>query len=204
MAAVGEEIHLTVGLVEYEILGQRRHGVATHFLCNWAPGDVVPIYLHPSEAFSLPTSPHAPIIMVGPGTGIAPFRGFLQERQALCHEGLNWLFFGERNRATDFLYEEDFAHLTKQGNLRLDLAFSRDQQEKVYVQHRMEEQSIQLWRLLEEGAYFYVCGDAFEMARAVDGTLHKIVEKEGKMAPEEAKAYVRRLKTDGRYLRDVY
>ena len=144
------------------------------------------------------------MIMVGPGTGIAPFRAFLEERQAVGAKGKNWLFFGDQKRATDFLYEEQLTGWQTDGLLtRLDLAFSRDQAEKIYVQSRMLESAVELFAWLEEGAHFYVCGDASRMAKDVDQALHTIIERSGKSA-DEAKAYVAKLKSDKRYQRDVY
>jgi sulfite reductase (NADPH) flavoprotein alpha-component len=145
------------------------------------------------------------MIMVGPGTGIAPFRAFLEERQALGAKGKNWLFFGDQKRATDYLYEDSLEAWRKDGFLqRLDLAFSRDQADKIYVQTRMLEAATELWSWLEEGAHFYVCGDASRMAKDVDAALHAIIEKAGGKSTDEAKAYVAKLKTDKRYQRDVY
>jgi sulfite reductase (NADPH) flavoprotein alpha-component len=143
--------------------------------------------------------------MVGPGTGIAPFRAFLEDRLAAGATGRNWLFFGDQRRATDFFYQETLEQWHTQGHLtRLDLAFSRDQAEKVYVQQRMLESAAELWAWLEEGAHFYVCGDASRMARDVDAALHKVVEIAGGLSPESAQEYIGRLKTEKRYQRDVY
>ena len=145
------------------------------------------------------------MIMVGPGTGIAPFRAFLEERQILGATGKNWLFFGDQKRASDFLYEEQLCAWQRDGHLsRLDLAFSRDQAGKVYVQHRMLENAGELWSWLEAGAHFYVCGDATRMAKDVDTALHQIIETSGGKSVEDAKAYVAKLKSERRYQRDVY
>jgi sulfite reductase (NADPH) flavoprotein alpha-component len=145
------------------------------------------------------------MIMVGPGTGIAPFRAFLEEREALGAQGKHWLFFGDQTRASDFLYEEQLTAWQKTGLLtRLDLAFSRDQKEKIYVQDKMLASAAELWSWLEAGAHFYVCGDASRMAKDVDAALHKIIETVGDKSADEAKAYVAKLKTDKRYQRDVY
>jgi len=200
------EIHLTVAYVEYTALGRRRRGVGSHFLCDLAEVQhtAVPIYLQPAHGFTLPLDPEASIIFVGPGTGIAPFRAFLQERLATQATGRNWLFFGDRNRASDFLYELYWLELEKQERLRLDLAFSRDGAEKIYVQHRMYEQRKSLWNWLENGAYFYVCGDAEEMAKDVDAMLRTIAAEEGEKSPEEVKAWVKQMRTEKRYLTDVY
>jgi sulfite reductase (NADPH) flavoprotein alpha-component len=145
------------------------------------------------------------MIMVGPGTGIAPFRAFLEERQAMGAKGRNWLFFGDQRRDTDFLYREQLGNWQQEGHLtRLDLAFSRDQAEKFYVQHRMLENAGELWAWLEEGGHFYVCGHASRMAKDVDAALHKVVETAGGKSPDEAKAYVAAMKSEKRYQRDVY
>lgn len=200
------EIHLTVAFVSYVANGKVRKGVASNFLCTLAAPSVtpIPIYLQPSHSFSLPDDPNASIILVGPGTGIAPFRAFLQERLATAAEGRNWLFFGERNRASDFYYEDFWTQLEKEGRLRLDLAFSRDSSEKSYVQHKMYEQRKSLWSWLQGGAYFFVCGDAEEMAKDVEAMLHRIVHEEGNMGEEEARLYIRRMRTEKRYRADVY
>jgi len=200
------EIHLTVAFISYNLNGQLRKGVGSHFLCILATPGVtpIPIYLQPSNLFSLPKNPNASIILIGPGTGIAPFRAFLQERIAMQSLGKNWLFFGERNRASDFYYESFFNELMSLGKLRLDLAFSRDQNEKIYVQHKMYEERKSLWSWLSDGAYFYVCGDAEEMAKDVDAMLHRIVKEEGNMSEENARLYVKNLRLEKRYLTDVY
>lgn len=200
------EIHLTVSYVSYMLHGRMRKGVGSHFLCHTAKlhSTPIPIYLQPSNHFTLPEDKNASIILVGPGTGIAPFRAFLQERLATSAPGRNWLFFGERNRASDFYYETFWKECVALGRLRLDLAFSRDAEEKVYVQHKMYEERKSLWAWLEEGAYFYLCGDAEEMAKDVDAMLLRIVAEEGAMKEEDARAYVKKLKTEKRYLTDVY
>lgn len=201
-----EEIHLTVAYVTYIANGQIRKGIGSYFLCSYAEPSTtpIPIYLQPSHHFTLPQDSNASIILIGPGTGIAPYRAFLQERLALNAPGRNWLFFGERNRTSDFYYESFFTQLESQGRLRLDLAFSRDNAEKTYVQHKMYEEKKSLWAWLEEGAYFYVCGDAEEMAKDVDAMLHRIVREESGMTEENAHLYVKRLRADKRYLTDVY
>jgi sulfite reductase (NADPH) flavoprotein alpha-component len=199
------EIHLTVAAVRYEKRARRRTGVASTFLCDRTPpGKPVPVFIHPSEGFRLP-APDRPVIMIGPGTGIAPFRAFLQERRATGATGRNWLFFGNPHRQADFLFEEELLAYARDGLLsRLDTAFSRDQEHKVYVQHRMLEQSAQLWAWLQDGAHLYVCGDAARMARDVDRGLAYILAKEGRMEPAAAKAYLARLASEGRHQRDVY
>lgn len=197
------EVHLTVGIVRYESQGVARGGVCSTFLADRA-GDV-PVFVQPSHGFKLPVSGDTPIIMIGPGTGLAPFRAFVEERIAVGAKGKNWIFFGNQRRATDFLYEDTLPAWLRDGHLTyLDLAFSRDQAEKIYVQHRMAEQAAEVWKWLEEGAHFYVCGDASRMAKDVDAALHKLIETAGGKSPEDAAAYVSKLKADKRYQRDVY
>ena len=199
------EVHLTVGAVRYDSHGRVRKGVCSTFLADRATDAPVPVFVQPSHGFKLPTDTSVPIIMVGPGTGIAPFRAFLQERRATNAPGKNWLFFGDQKRASDFLYREQLEAWLADGHLtRLDLAFSRDQSEKLYVQQRMIEAGAELWTWLQAGAHFYVCGDASRMAKDVDAALHKVVETVGGKSAEEAKAYVAKLKSDKRYQRDVY
>ena len=200
------EVHLTVGAVRYESHGRVRKGVASTFLADRV-GDAsfVKVFVQPSHGFKPPANGDLPMIMVGPGTGIAPFRAFLEERQATSAKGKNWLFFGDQKRDTDFLYEDLLTDWQKSGFLsRLDLAFSRDQEKKIYVQDRMLESAAELWSWLEAGAHFYVCGDASRMAKDVDAALHAVVEKHGGKSADEAKAYVAKLKSDKRYQRDVY
>ncbi len=198
------EVHLTVGAVRYEKHGRHRKGVASTFLADRA-GDVVRVFVQTSHGFRPPVNGDAPMIMVGPGTGIAPFRAFLEERAATGAKGKNWLFFGDQKRSADFLYEEQLTAWQKSGFLtRLDLAFSRDQAEKIYVQTRMLENAAELWKWLEAGAHFYVCGDASRMAKDVDEALHKVIETAGSKSADDAKAYVAKLKSDKRYQRDVY
>ncbi len=200
-----EEIHLTVAIVRYESHGRRRQGVCSTFLADRASGADVPVFIHSAKHFRPPEDLSAPIIMVGPGTGIAPFRAFLQDREATGATGPSWLFFGDRNRATDFLYEEEMLRWQQVGVLhRLDTAFSRDQAEKVYVQQRMIENAAEIWRWLQDGAFFYVCGDASRMAKDVDQALHRIVAEQGGKSPEETEAYVEELKKSKRYRKDVY
>ncbi len=206
MNAVGEEVHLTVALLAYEANGHARRGVCTHYLCALAPMDqpVVPIYIQPHHGFTVPTDPSASLIMIGPGTGIAPFRAFMQERIQRQDPGRNWLFFGEWTGSHEFFYEEYWRALEQSGKLRLDLAFSRDQDYKIYVQHRMLEHGEELFQWLESGSYIFVCGDAHRMAKDVEAALHKIVQEHGKMDEASAKEYVKRLRADKRYVRDVY
>jgi sulfite reductase (NADPH) flavoprotein alpha-component len=204
---VGEEVHLTIAPLEYESNGHKRRGVCTHYLCQLVDlhTPVVPIFVQPSHGFYLPQDLHASMVMIGPGTGIAPFRAFLQER-LLHHQskGKHWLFFGEWNRAYDFFYEEEWLEFSKWGHLRLDLAFSRDQEHKVYVQHKMWENGEELYQWLEEGAYLYVCGDAQRMAKDVEAMLQAIVQEFGKKEAQAAKDYIKQLRQQKRYLRDVY
>ncbi|RYD33450.1 MAG: hypothetical protein EOP86_13375 [Verrucomicrobiaceae bacterium] len=203
------EVHLTVGVVRYELNGRPRKGVCSTFLSEFeqraGAEPRVPVFVHRSPHFRLPADPSAPVIMVGPGTGIAPFRAFLEERQAAAAPGKNWLFFGDQRRGTDFLYEDQLTDLSGGGYLhRMELAFSRDQEERIYVQHRMLQQAEELWRWFGEGAHFYVCGDASRMAKDVDATLHQIAQVAGGCGPEAAAEWVAALKKEKRYLRDVY
>lgn len=200
-----EEVHLTVAVVRYELHGRKRKGVCTTFLADRVGANSVPVFIHSAKHFRLPENPDVPVIMVGPGTGIAPFRAFLQDREASGAQGRSWLFFGDRNRATDFLYEDEILRWLDKGVLhRLDTAFSRDQEDKVYVQHRMLENAQALWEWLEDGAYFYVCGDASRMAKDVDDALHRVIAQAGGRSADEAAAYVADLKKAKRYRKDVY
>lgn len=204
---VGEEVHLTIAPLEYEASGHKRRGVCTHYLCELAEigNPEIPVFIQPSHGFRLPDDLHAPLLMIGPGTGVAPFRAFLQER--ILHyraKGKHWLFFGEWNRAHDFFYEDDWRVFEKHGHLRLDLAFSRDQEEKIYVQHKMFEQGEELFAWLEAGAYLYVCGDAQRMAKDVEAALQAIIQEYGRGDLQGAKEYIKRLRQHKRYLRDVY
>lgn len=203
---VQDEVHLTVAVTTFMRGEEKRYGVASHFLCHLAEigKTAIPIYVQSAHAFSLPSEETAPIIMIGPGTGVAPFRAFLQERVALGHTGKNWLFFGERHSKTDYFYEEFWTPLVQQNKLRLDLAFSRDQAEKIYVQHKLLANSSDLWSWLQEGAYLYLCGDATRMAKDVERTLHQIAEEQGKLASDQAKAFIKRLRQEKRFLLDVY
>jgi sulfite reductase (NADPH) flavoprotein alpha-component len=204
-AVVGDEAHLTVAPVRYELHESARGGVAsTEVADRLEMGDTIPVYIQENPHFRLPAD-DVPIIMVGPGTGIAPFRAFLQEREARAAAGRSWLFFGERNRRSDFLYQIEWQQWLKDGVLsRLDAAFSRDDQENVYVQHRMGEQARELYAWLEEGAHFYVCGDEKHMARDVHEALIGIVASEGARSLDAAEDYVRRLAAEQRYQRDTY
>lgn len=205
-AAHPGQLHATVAVVRYHAHQRERSGVCSTLLSDrTSVFDNVPIYIQPNKKFRLPANPDAPMIMIGPGTGIAPFRAFLQERAALGHKGRNWLFFGERSSATDFLYREELEGMLADGRLsRMDTAFSRDQQHKVYVQDRMRENAHTFWRWLQEGSSVYVCGDASRMARDVHAALCEIVQKEGGMSSEHTEEYVASLKEQHRYHRDVY
>ena len=199
------EVHLTVSAVRYAYQGQPRHGVCSTFLADHSESADVPVFVQPTAHFRPPAAPDASMIMVGPGTGVAPFRGFLQERRALGHTGRNWLFFGERNSATDFYYADELTTLRDSGVLtELTCAFSRDQRHKVYVQDRLREQAARVWDWLQDGAHFYVCGDASRMAKDVDLALRDIVSSQGGMSDDDAAAYLKALSKQRRYLRDVY
>lgn len=202
------EVHLTIASLEYESNGHKRRGVCTHFLAELVEegNPKIPVFIQSSHGFRLPQDPHGTnLIMIGPGTGIAPFRAFLQER-LLHHEskGKHWLFFGEQHRDYDFYYETEWIELSQRGHLEVDFAFSRDQEEKVYVQHKMWEKGESLYRWLEEGAYLYVCGDAQKMAKDVEKTLQEIIQEFGKKEIGEARDYIKKLRQQKRYLRDVY
>lgn len=200
------EIHLTVAIVRYETNHRERVGVCSTFLSDRATiGETaVPVFVSHSH-FGPPADGAKDVIMVGPGTGIAPFRAFMQERVATGAAGRNWLFFGDQHRATDFLYEDEWNEYVAKGQLtRFDTAFSRDQLLKVYVQDRMRENAAELWRWISGGAHFYVCGDAKRMAKDVDQTLHDIIAEQGHMEIAAAGDYVKQMKKDKRYQRDVY
>jgi len=201
-----QEIHLTVAVVRYETNGRDRVGVCTTFMADRVTVGMTPTPVFVSHShFGPPEDPAKDAIMVGPGTGIAPFRAFLQDRVALNAPGRNWLFFGDQRRGTDFLYEEDWAAYQKSGHLtRLDTAFSRDQLTKVYVQDRMRENAAELWAWIKAGAHFYVCGDAKRMAKDVDIALHDVIAGQGNLTPVEAADYVKLMKKEKRYQRDVY
>ena len=203
---VGDEIHLTVSYLQYTTREQPRIGVCTHFLCSLAKlhEPVIPIFIHPNPLFKPPVDKHLDMIMIGPGTGIAPFRSFLQERLTTQATGRNWLFFGEWTKQKEFFYENDWLEIQTKCPLKLSLAFSREQEQKVYVQHKMKEEAKELFEWLENGAYLYVCGDAHHMAKDVDFTLHQIIEESGMMSQEQAKNYVKQLKQQKRYLKDIY
>jgi sulfite reductase (NADPH) flavoprotein alpha-component len=201
-----EEIHLVIAVVRYESNGRDRVGVCSSFLADRVELDVTPTPVFISHShFGPPADLSKDVIMVGPGTGIAPFRAFVQDRVTAGAAGRNWVFFGDQKRATDFLYEDEWMKYAADGSVaRLDLAFSRDQPQKIYVQDRMRENAAELWSWLKNGAYFYVCGDAKRMAKDVDLALHEIIAQHGGMDAASAAEYVKQLKKDKRYQRDVY
>ncbi|MEW4971142.1 assimilatory sulfite reductase (NADPH) flavoprotein subunit [Bacillus stercoris] len=206
LSANPDEVHLTIGAVRYDAHGRERKGVCS-ILCaeRLQPGDTLPVYVQHNQNFKLPKDPETPIIMVGPGTGVAPFRSFMQEREETGAEGKAWMFFGDQHFVTDFLYQTEWQNWLKDGVLtKMDVAFSRDTEEKVYVQHRMLEQSAELFEWLQEGAAVYICGDEKHMAHDVHNTLLEIIEKEGNMSREEAEAYLADMQQQKRYQRDVY
>lgn len=200
------EVHLCVGIVRYDSYGRKRGGICSTYLSDRLGSSTKPgVFVHSNPAFRLPADSNTPVIMVGPGTGIAPFRAFLEERKVTGAKGKNWLFFGNPYQKTDFLYREELEAFQKDGTLsQLDLAWSRDQKEKIYVQNLMLKQGAELWKWLENGAAFYVCGDASRMAKDVDAALLTIAKDHGKLSDEAATAYIAQLKKDKRYLRDVY
>ena len=201
-----DAVHLTVGVVRYEAWSRARGGIAsTEIADRMAPGAEVPVYLHPNTRFRLPAEGERPVIMIGPGTGIAPFRAFLEERRETGDTGKNWLFFGDRRAACDYLYREELRAFSKDGVLtRIDTAFSRDQIDKVYVQHLMLDAGAEIWKWIEDGAHVYVCGDSSRMARDVDDALIAIVSEHGRMSPAKARLELQQLAADRRYSRDVY
>nr|MBC8368592.1 sulfite reductase subunit alpha [Planctomycetota bacterium] len=200
------EVHLTVGVVRYDSNGRERKGVCSTYLADRIKeGNAIDVFVTANKHFKVPANPDAPLIMVGPGTGIAPFRAFIEERQATGAKGKNWLIFGDQHYLTDFLYQTEWQNYLEDGVLtKLDVAFSRDQAEKVYVQDRMRENGKELYTWLEEGASFGVCGEASRMAHDVDQALHDIIAQEGNMSEAAAADYVKQLKADKRYVRDVY
>ena len=201
-----ESVHLTVASVRYQAYDRQHKGVCSTYLADLVKEDTdLKIFFSPNNSFRVPNDDSLPMIMVGPGTGIAPFRAFLQEREFRQATGKNWLFFGDRNAETDYIYREEIEAMQASGLLnRLDLAFSRDQVEKIYVQDRMKEHGAELYAWLEQGGYFFVCGDAYRMAKDVDQALHDIIREHGNKTILEAVDYVNQLKKDKRYVRDVY
>ena len=200
------QVHLTVAPVRYESNFRRRYGVCSTFLADRVTRRKTPIPIFVAEShFGLPEDLSKDVIMIGPGTGVAPFRAFVQERVATKASGRNWLFFGDQHESTDYLYAEEWKKYLAEGKMvRIDTAFSRDQAKKIYVQDRMREAGAELWQWLQGGAYFYVCGDAHRMAKDVDAALTEIVTKYGGLEPAAAVEYVKQLKKDKRYQRDVY
>lgn len=200
------QVHLTIATLRYHSSGRPRSGVCSSYLAERVGrGEKPAIFISPNKAFRVPANGEAPLIMIGPGTGIAPFRAFLQERHAVGATGKNWLFFGDQHQEHDFIYQDELLGWQETGLLtRLDLAFSRDQSKKIYVQNRMLEQGAELFAWLEQGAYFYVCGDASRMAKDVDKALYQVITQFGGMSSERAADYVDQLKKEKRYLRDVY
>ncbi|MEO8440305.1 MAG: sulfite reductase subunit alpha [Spartobacteria bacterium] len=204
LKAFPEAAHFIIDVVTYESHGRKRKGVCSTFLSDRCSDSPVPVFPSKSK-FHLPENPDATIIMVGPGTGVAPFRAFLQERQVTGASGKTWLFFGAQRERSDFYYRDELEKFLGEGVLtRLDTAFSRDQAHKIYVQDRMTGASGELWKWLEDGAYFYVCGDAKRMAKDVDAALRQIVQQQGGLSVAEANDYVEKLKNEKRYRRDVY
>ncbi len=203
---VGENVHLTVAVVRYSAFDRPRAGVASSFLAERADGEgAIPVFYHTAKHFRVPEDPATNMIMVGPGTGIAPFRAMLQERDAAGASGKNWLFFGEQQTKSDFFYKDEFEAYEAGGTLaKFTTAFSRDQAEKIYVQHRILENAAEFYDWLENGAIFYICGDAARMAKDVDTAIHQVVEKAGGKTTEQAKEYVDALKKEKRYRKDVY
>jgi sulfite reductase (NADPH) flavoprotein alpha-component len=206
LRAYPEQVHFIVDVVQYESNGRLRKGVCSSFLAERAEDAPVPVFPAVAKHFHLPEDPNLPIIMVGPGTGVAPFRAYLQHRQVTGAKGKNWLFFGAQHESCDFAYGDEFTAYVKEGHLtRLDCAWSRDQAQKVYVQHKMLENAAEIWKWLDaEGAYFFVCGDARRMAKDVDAMLRTIVREQGGKNFEEANQYVENLKNEKRYKKDVY
>jgi sulfite reductase (NADPH) flavoprotein alpha-component len=206
LRAYPEQVHFIVDVVLYESHGRVRKGVCSSFLAERADNAPVPVYPSSAKHFHLPDDPNTPLIMIGPGTGVAPFRAFLQERKAAGAKGKNWLFFGAQREKCDYAYGDEFEKLKRDGFLtRLDCAWSRDQAHKIYVQHKMLENAAEIWKWIdEEGAQFFVCGDARRMAKDVDAALRKIVQQRGGKTVEQANEYVEKLKNDKRYKRDVY
>jgi sulfite reductase (NADPH) flavoprotein alpha-component len=206
LRAFPDQVHFIVDVVTYESHGRVRKGVCSTFMAERADNVPVPVYPSSAKHFHLPEDGNIPIIMIGPGTGIAPFRAFLQDRQTLGAKGKNWLFFGAQREGCDYSYKEDFDQFKRDGLLtRLDCAWSRDQAHKIYVQHKLLENAADIWKWIDsEGAQFFVCGDARRMAKDVDASLRKIVQEQGGKSVDEANEYIEKLKSDKRYKRDVY
>lgn len=203
---VDDAIELCIGVVEWEHLERQRHGLCSTYLCHrLQAGDKVRIYIHHQKKFKVPTDINADVIMIGPGTGIAPFRAFMQERDAAGGAGRNWLYFGDWQQEHHYHYADEWKMYQDKGSLHhLDLAFSRDQDHKIYVQHLLEKNAAETWKWIDGGGHIYVCGDAKRMAKDVDAALHKIIAEEGGMSEDAAADYVQAMKKDARYQRDVY
>jgi sulfite reductase (NADPH) flavoprotein alpha-component len=206
LKAYPDEVHLAIRAVRYHAAGRDRYGVCSVQVAErLKPGDTVPVFVQHNENFKLPADPDAPIIMIGPGTGVAPFRAFLQEREETGATGKNWLFYGDQHFLTDFLYQIEWQRWVKDGLLtRMDVAFSRDTERKIYVQHRMLEKSKDVYAWIRDGAYVYVCGDEKRMAHDVHAALLQILQQEGGMTPEDAADYLKTMMQEKRYQRDVY
>lgn len=206
LKAYPDQVHFIVDVVRYESHGRLRKGVCSSFLAERADNVAVPVYPCVARHFHLPEGPDIPLIMIGPGTGVAPFRAYLQERKATGAKGKNWLFFGSQHQSCDYAYGEEFQEFKKDGLLtRLDCAWSRDQADKIYVQHKMNENAAEIWKWIDtEGAHFFVCGDAKRMAKDVDAMLRKIVQEQGGKTVDQSNEYVEKLKSEKRYKRDVY
>jgi sulfite reductase (NADPH) flavoprotein alpha-component len=206
LRAFPDQVHFIVDVIRYESHGRVRGGVCTTFLAERAEKVPVPVYPSSAKHFHMPENPDTPLIMIGPGTGVAPFRAFLQDRQTTGAKGKTWLFFGAQREKCDYAYKEDWENFLRNGVLtKLDCAWSRDQAHKIYVQHKMLEHAAEIWKWIDgEGGQFFVCGDAKRMAKDVDAALRKIVQEQGNKSVDEANAYVEQLKNDKRYKRDVY
>jgi sulfite reductase (NADPH) flavoprotein alpha-component len=204
--ACPDELHLLVALLSYNHGDEVRYGVASHFLCHLADEQrtPIPIYIQPAAHFKLPDDNTKNLIMIGPGTGVAPYRSFLQERICDKASGKHWLFFGERSRKHDFLYKDYFERLESEGKLKLTTAFSRDQEAKEYVQHKILENAEEIWDWLSNGSYLFVCGNASHMAKDVEATLLTIIENYGNLSEQEARAHLKHLRTSRQYMTDVY
>jgi sulfite reductase (NADPH) flavoprotein alpha-component len=203
LKAHADQVHFTIDVVHYESRGRKRKGVCSTFLAERAEQAPIPVFPNTSR-FRLPEDGNTPIIMVGPGTGIAPFRAYLQERKAIGAKGKNWLFFGSQHEHCNYFYREELEQYQRDGLLRCECAWSRDQAGKSYVQSKMAENGAEIWKWMDEGAQFFVCGDARRMAKDVDAALRKIIQEQGGKSEEQTNEYVEKLKTDKRYKRDVY
>lgn len=199
-------MHLTLGVVSYETDGEQRFGGASSYLAQrLEEGQAVKVFVEHNDNFRLPKNNDTPVIMVGPGTGVAPFRAFMQQREADEATGDNWMFFGDQTFTQDFLYQVEWQNYLKSGLLtRMDVAFSRDQAEKVYVQDRLKEQASDVFAWLERGAHLYICGDANRMAKDVHQVLIEIISEQGKLSAEQAEQYLKDLRSNKRYQKDVY